>query len=139
MNARIVTRLTPTGDDTPKNPKDGGSMRKKLSPDERRILQAALELGPTACNGSIKCDKVLRAALGMCGAVDESMDWSLKGDGDDNRAVRRLYCLLRSLVKRGFLNGKGNLRTPAGPQYTECGITDLGRQSLESSPRAKAE
>lgn len=107
-------------------------MRNKLSPDERRILRAALDLAPTnPFDGSVKCDQILRSAIEMRGKVDRAMDLALCGGGDENRAVKRLYDLLRSLVKRGLLKGKGNLRWgQAGPRYTEAAITPLGQFAL---------
>jgi hypothetical protein len=107
-------------------------MRTKLSPDELRILRAAAKLGPATSDGSIKCDKILRAALESQGQIDSALKHHLFADYTKNRAVKRLYNLLRSLVKRGFLKGKGNLRWgPADPPYTEAAITPLGRSALD--------
>jgi hypothetical protein len=99
---------------------------------DRALLQAAANCGQDWPDGSSKCDRVLRAALESYGTLDHDAEVALCCSGYEDNRVRHLYDQLRSLVDRGLLFGRGNLKLPAGPRYTECGITSAGRTALES-------
>jgi hypothetical protein len=66
--------------------------------------------------------------------MDDDADTALCCSGYEDHRVGRLYHQLRSLVNGGLLFGRGNLKLPAGPRYTECGITAAGRKALEMLP-----
>ena len=103
-----------------------------LSPMDRALLQAAVTCGQEWPDGSCKCDRVLRTVLESTIALDHNAEVALCCSGYEDHRVGQLYDQLRLLVDRGLLFGRGNLKLPAGPRYTECGITDAGRQALKS-------
>jgi hypothetical protein len=105
-----------------------------LSEIERAILVAAARSGEARTDGCCKCDRVLRSVLESIGSLNPAAETALCNSGYEQREVGELYDQLRSLVERGLLQGRGNLKLPAGPRYTECGITDPGRDALASYP-----
>jgi hypothetical protein len=72
----------------------------------------------------------LHFVLSSTGSLNRETDEALCCTGYEHAVAGQLYDHLRSLVDRGLLLGKGDLRLPAGPRYTECGITPAGREAL---------
>ena len=95
----------------------------------RQLLQATATLVGRWPLG-IKCHGVLRAVLETNSALDSAAEEALCNSGYESPAVGQLYDELRALVAQGLLFGRGDLRLPAGPRYTECGITPAGRAVL---------
>lgn len=106
--------------------------RMQLTDNERRLLEAAEMCGQAEFDGSPKCDRVLRFAMRSAGLWSSKAEGALCCSGYEREEVGRLYDDLRGLVRRGLLEGKGNLILPAGPRYTECAVTAAGRKALEA-------
>ena len=104
-----------------------------LSEIERALLLAAARIGAARADGCCKCDRVLRSVLESRGPLSPEAETALCNDGYEAAEVGKLYDQLRSLVGRGLLQGRGNLKLPAGPRYTECGIAVAGREALVAS------
>jgi len=94
-----------------------------------QLFAATIELGGHWPLG-IKCDRILRAVLEANGALDFAAEEALCNTSYESPVVGQLYDQLRELVNQGLLFGRGDLRLPAGPRYTECGITPAGREIL---------
>jgi hypothetical protein len=107
-----------------------------LSDDEVAILRAVANCGQACQDGFTKCDRVLRTALQSSGAVVESAENALCNSGYEDRRVGELYDALRSLATRGLVQSRGDFRLPAGPRYTECGMTSLGQTTLTGLRRS---
>jgi hypothetical protein len=96
---------------------------------QRELLRAMQSLGQLR-GARIKCDLVLRQTLQSLGEYTLAAEAALCNAGDEDAATKRFYDLLRRLVERGFADGAGDLRSPAGPRYTECRITAKGKEWL---------
>lgn len=101
-----------------------------LSSDELAMLRAVVHCGEASPDGFTKCDRVLRTVLQSSGELAESAEGALCLSGDEDRRVGELYDALRSLATRGLVASRGNFQLPAGPRYTECGMTSLGQATL---------
>jgi hypothetical protein len=96
--------------------------------DDHRILEAAREVGSASSDGFVKCDRVIRHALRE--AWNDEMEVAACVTGYEDAAVAAAYDAIRSLVKRGLLDGRGDLALPAGPRYTECRLNAAGHGFL---------
>lgn len=96
---------------------------------ERELLTAMRAQEPT--DRPVKCDVVLRLALQAVGFYDEACEDALCNGGSEEPRTRRFYDALRQLIEAGLAEGRGDLRLPAGPRYTECRITPAGIERLE--------
>lgn len=103
-----------------------------LSATEQSLLRAAAMCGETQPDGCCKCDRVLRHVLESAYSMNAEAEEALCCSGHEHREVGQLYDNLRALVGRGLLQGRGDLKRPAGPRYTECAITAAGREALAS-------
>ena len=75
---------------------------------------------------------VLRYALLETQRWDDAIDFALCNGGMEHPLVADHYNALRRLVlETDLADGAGNLRLPAGPRYTECWITPVGREYLD--------
>ncbi|WP_254510122.1 hypothetical protein [Anatilimnocola floriformis] len=93
-----------------------------------RVLLLAMKARTAQSN---KCDVILRAALKALGRYDsERSELALCNGGYEDVEVGRAYDALRQLVNRGLAEGRGDLKSPAGPRYTECEINSAGLRSL---------
>ena len=97
---------------------------------ERALLLAAARSADDRNSGFCKCDQALRVVLQLMDAWTETAEIALCNTGYEAQEVGKLYDQLRSLVERGLLQGRGDLKLPAGPRYTECGITPAGSAAL---------
>jgi hypothetical protein len=88
-------------------------------------------LGPL--DGFVYCDQVIRLALSSPSPWTREMEVAVCNTGYEQPDVARAYSAIRDLVDQGLLDGKGDLKKPAGPRYTACGINDAGRRRLETS------
>lgn len=80
----------------------------------------------------LKSDVPLRAALQALGLYErEKMEVALCNGGDEDPTVKRAYDKLRELVRRELAEGRGNLKFPAGPRYTECNVNAAGLRRLD--------
>src|SRR5688572_896294 len=88
-------------------------------------------------SSSQKSVVVLRYALLEARAWDHGIETSLCGAGTEHPVVAELYKALRRLVcETDLADGAGDLRSPAGPRYTECWITQRGRAHLDKASSA---
>jgi hypothetical protein len=92
-----------------------------LSPADNLVIQAVTECAPI---GRCKCAFVIRKVLEQQGLWNESTELAICNTGYEHPEVGRIYDTIRELVTRGVLVGAGNLILPAGPQYTECGLSE---------------
>lgn len=92
-----------------------------------RAVDSYTSAGPAA---RCKCDAVLRAVVQTSGAWSEAQEDAVCNSGYEQEEIGQLYDAIRNLVTRGYLIGRGNLTSPAGPRYTECGLTDAGRAAI---------
>ena len=86
-----------------------------------------------------KCDRVLRRAMEKLGLWSDQTHEALCSSGYEDQIAGSCYDILRELVKRGLLQGKGNLDLPAGPRYTECQITPAGQLAIKELNDAGSE
>jgi hypothetical protein len=108
-----------------------------LSENDLALLLAAATCGRDRPDGFCKCDRILRSVLESAGPLSPEAETALCNSGYEHRDVGEAYNQLRALVDGGFLEGRGNLKLPAGPRYTECGITEAGREALANSLKAR--
>jgi hypothetical protein len=94
---------------------------------EQRVIYAVADCAPA---GLCKCSFVIRKVLEKRGLWNEATELAICNTGYEHAEVGRVYDTIRGLVTRGILVGSRNLILPAGPQYTECGLTDLARTHL---------
>ncbi|WP_428306969.1 hypothetical protein [Lacipirellula sp.] len=101
-----------------------------LSAEELAILQAVERCTSAGSTVFSKCAAVLRAIVESDGAWSEAQEDAVCNSGYEEEKIGRLYDALRDLVARGYLASRGDLASPAGPRYTECGLTDAGRSTI---------
>jgi hypothetical protein len=105
---------------------------------EFELLRAMQSFEPLGQN-AVKCDRVLRRALQSFGKHTDAAEYALCNAGNEDAEVKRFYDVLRRLVECRFAEGAGDLRSPAGPRYTECRITATGtkwlNELLQPSPK----
>jgi hypothetical protein len=102
------------------------------TPAEQIILEASQILGSAQRDGYVKCDRVIRLALEMGGLWTDATNEAVCLTGYEDPTVALTYDAIRSLTRRGLLEGKGDLVMPAGPRYTECCISQTGLLSLRT-------
>lgn len=73
---------------------------------------------------------MLRAVVEAGGAWSDAQEEAVCNSGYEHEEIGQLYDAIRNLVTRGYLVGRGNLTSPAGPRYTECGLSDAGRAAI---------
>ena len=85
-------------------------------------------------DGFCKCDVVLRRALKSANEYTDAAEDVFNGEFEADPVALALYQDLLSLIADGPENplaeGKGDLRLPAAPRYTECRITRLVLEQL---------
>lgn len=69
------------------------------------------------------------------GGIGKSAEFAICNSGYEDSEVARFYDGIRNLVRRGLLEGRGDLELPAGPRYTECRVSSAGLQQLRASER----
>jgi hypothetical protein len=118
----------------------GAEVMTEILPEAASIeiaLLLALWASRNAGSEWTKCDVVLRGAMQTLRKYDrEKSEDALCNAGDEDPDTKRFYDVLRQLIRHGFAEGKGNLRLPAGPRYTECRLSSNGVDWLGSLPRA---
>lgn len=96
---------------------------------ERRILRAMAKVS-AECRTQ-KSVVVLRYALLEANAWDKDVEFSLCNGGHEHPIVAEHYAVIRRMVlETDLADGAGDLKRPAGPRYTECWITERGREEL---------
>lgn len=101
-----------------------------LTPEELTVLRAVVDCTAEPLRALCKCDQILRAVAMTTGSWTESAEDAVCNTGYEDPFIGQFYDILRGLVRKGFLTGAGDLSLPAGPRYTECGITDAGRSAI---------
>ena len=97
------------------------------------LVLRALQQATTECHHS-KSVVTLRYALLEAQAWNADIEFALCNSGDEHPTVQRYYSALCKLVNHTqFAEGAGDLRLPAGPRYTECWITQAGKEFLDQS------
>jgi hypothetical protein len=85
-------------------------------------------------DGFCKCDFVLRQALNSANEYTDAAEAVFNGQFEADAVALRLYEDLLALIAdypdNPLAEGKGDLRLPAAPRYTECRITQLGLERL---------
>jgi hypothetical protein len=104
-----------------------------LSAEELTILQAVNDCTSARSSDRCKCAAVLRAVGGGNGGWSEAKEDAVCNSGYEGEEIGRLYDAIRGLVMQGYLVGRGDLTLPAGPRYTECGLTDAGRKVINAA------
>lgn len=103
--------------------------RRNLTPVETGLLRAIARVS-AECT-SRKSVVVLRYALLELNCWDIDVETTLCDSGLDHPIVAEIYqALCRLALETPFVDGKGDLRSPAGPRYTEVSITQHGVEYL---------
>ena len=101
-----------------------------LSAEELAILQTVERCTSASSTAFSKCAAVLRAMAEPNSSWSEAQENAVCNSGYEDTEIGRLYDAIRDLAARGYLAGRGDLTSPAGPRYTECGLTDAGRAAI---------
>ena len=102
----------------------------ELSNSDVILLRVAAASRSDAQQGFSKCAPLLRKALELTGAWDQTAEFALCNTGYEHPDVARYYDGIRELITKGLIEGRGNLTLPAGPRYTERRITADGLEQL---------
>jgi hypothetical protein len=98
---------------------------------EQRVICTARLLSSQDPPAYQKCAALLRRVLESEGQLNDETEFAIQNTGYEHVTVGELYDALRSLVRRGLLESRGDLRLPAGPRFTECRISELGHLKEE--------
>jgi hypothetical protein len=97
--------------------------------EENEVIRTIAECAgqpPNRC----KCSQVIQSILEHRGRWNRGTEVAVANAGYEHPHVGPIYETIRDLVARGMLIGAGDLKSPAGPRYTECGLPpDLGREA----------
>lgn len=88
---------------------------------ESLIVHAVAECAgphPQRC----KCSRVIQSILERTGRWTRATEDAVANGGYQHPHVGPIYEAIRGLVAKGQLVGAGDLKSPAGPRYTECGL-----------------
>lgn len=78
----------------------------------------------------------LRYALLFTRNWNDAIEFALCNSGTEEPLVARYYTALCRLARETpYVEGNGDLNTPAGPRYTECWITSAGIELLNQLVR----
>ena len=107
-----------------------------LSNTQRELLIAMKSLRSEHPDGFYKCDVVLRRALKSTNEYSDAAEAVFNGQFEADPVTLTLYEDLIALIAdypgQPLAEGKGDLRLPAAPRYTECRITRLGLERLRT-------
>ena len=97
------------------------------------LLLTALLRASSECNHPMSV-VTLRYALLQTHHWDAAIEFALCNGGDEEPIVARYYsALCRLACDTSYADGAGDLRSPAGPRYTACWITQAGSDLLDQS------
>jgi hypothetical protein len=95
------------------------------------LLLRSLQRASTECHHP-KSVVTLRYALLRTRNWNDAIESALCNGGNEEPLVARFYAALCKLAcDTPYAAGAGDLRSPAGPRYTECWITSAGDDLLD--------